>query len=84
MDTETGKFVTEESYKGKWCVLYFGFAHCPDICPSELRKLSGVLEDCKKAGIEEVEGLFVTVDPARDSVDNLIKYKEGERGTSAV
>jgi protein SCO1 len=75
VDTESGKFVTNEDYKGEVLLLYFGFAHCPDICPSELRKLSSVLEECKSSGISNIRGLFVTVDPARDSVDNLRKYK---------
>ena len=42
----------EEDYSG-YTILYFGFAHCPDICPSELRKLSKVLESLEKKGESE-------------------------------
>jgi len=74
ISTKTGDFVTEKSYTSP-TIIYFGFAHCPDICPSELRKLSKALAALSSKGIE-VKGLFVTVDGARDSVSNLEKYSK--------
>lgn len=41
---QNGKIVTEQNYKGKYSLMYFGFSHCPDICPIELDKIGEVME----------------------------------------
>lgn len=68
-----GKRVTSESLKGQWVLLYFGFTKCPDICPEELHKVSGVL-DRLDAQAQPIQPVFITIDPARDSGDRLKKY----------
>ena len=52
ISTKTGDFVTEKSYDVP-TILYFGFAHCPDICPSELRKLSKALDQVRALQCEK-------------------------------
>jgi protein SCO1/2 len=62
-----------EDFRGKAVVLFFGFTHCPDICPTTLADIAGSL---KKLGpdAERVQVLVVSVDPERDTQDALAKY----------
>lgn len=56
--------------RGKWMLLYFGFAKCPDICPAEMEKLAEVLETLKKYGKKigkDIIPIFATIDPERDT-----------------
>lgn len=63
---DTGKPVTGEDYRGKVVLLYFGYTHCPDVCPLTLAHLHAVLERVgPKADGARI--LFVSVDPARDT-----------------
>jgi protein SCO1/2 len=68
-----GKLVTAEDYRGKIVILYFGYTHCPDICPATLANLSNMLQ-LLKSGARDVRILFVTVDPNRDTADVLSSY----------
>lgn len=68
-----GRIRTLEDFKGKVVVLFFGFTHCPDICPttlSDLKKTMILLKD--KAS--DVQVIFITLDPARDTEDVLKKF----------
>ncbi len=68
-----GQTVTEADLKGKPFLVFFGFTHCPDICPTTLFEVSEILG---KLGPDagRVNALFVTVDPERDSQDKLKDY----------
>ena len=68
-----GKPHTLEGFRGKAVVLFFGFTHCPDICPTTLADVAGAM---KKLGAdaERVQVLFVTVDPERDTREVLAQY----------
>lgn len=56
---------TEADYRGKVVLVYFGFTFCPDICPSDLMSIAGALNVLGE-GADQVQGLFVTLDPERD------------------
>ncbi|KAM4614937.1 protein SCO2 homolog, mitochondrial [Polymixia lowei] len=70
-----GQRRTKRDFAGSWVLLYFGFTHCPDICPDELDKMSAVVAALDKdPGLPPVQPLFITVDPERDDVAALAKY----------
>lgn len=70
-----GQRRTKKDFLGGWVLLYFGFTHCPDICPDELDKLSAVVAALdQEASLPPVQPLFITVDPERDNVPALASY----------
>jgi len=70
-----GKIVHSDQLKGKWTLLYFGFTFCPDICPEELDKMAEALDICDTTdGMAEVQPVFVTIDPDRDTPEKLKSY----------
>jgi protein SCO1/2 len=82
-----GATVTAESYRGKVTLLYFGYTHCPDACPTTLANLASVLEKLGPRA-NDVRVLFVSVDPKRDTLPILKAYVntfapqiDGLRGT---
>ncbi len=68
--------VSEQNYRGRVVILYFGYTHCPDVCPATLANLSAVLEKLDTQAYD-VAVLFVTVDPDRDTQPVLAKYVHG-------
>lgn len=70
---DTGLTVTEADLLGKPHLIYFGFAYCPDICPTSLQKLGAAQTLLGDAG-DDVGYILVTVDPERDTVEKLAQY----------
>jgi protein SCO1/2 len=68
-----GKTVTDTDLKGKPFLVFFGFTHCPDICPTTLFEVSEILGKLGNDA-ERVNALFVTVDPERDTQGKLKDY----------
>ncbi len=68
-----GKTVTDQTYRGKWLFIYFGYTFCPDACPTALNNISVALE---KLGAEadKIQPLFITVDPKRDTPQVMGDY----------
>lgn len=76
LDQNKQPFVNQR-LKGKWTLVFFGFTHCPDICPTTLasfNELSGMLEEGKFA--DDTQFLLVSLDPARDTPEKLKTYVE--------
>jgi protein SCO1/2 len=64
------------SLQGKWSFLFFGFTHCPDVCPTTLAELARARDNIAKrtVGAENMQFVFVSVDPNRDSAGKLRQY----------
>lgn len=69
--TAAGKPVTAQDFRGKVVALYFGYTHCPDVCPATLANLADM---AAKVASPDVRLLFVTVDPDRDTDGVMTDY----------
>jgi len=76
LNDHTGKPVTLETYKGKVVVLFFGFTHCPDVCPTTMAEMSAVMKELGPDA-DKVQVLFATLDPERDTKELLSQYVPG-------
>lgn len=72
---ETGQAVTEASYRGRHMLIFFGFTYCPDVCPTELAKVAATL-DLLGEDAARIAPLFVSVDPERDTPEQLAQYTD--------
>ncbi len=68
-----GRSIKLSDFQGKVVLLNFGFTSCPDVCPTVLAKIRVLLETLGDQG-NDIQPLFVTIDPARDSIDKLSDY----------
>jgi len=72
VDTK-GAAVTEASLEGRYSLIFFGFTHCPDICPLTLQTVTRALE-IAGAAADNVQPVFITLDPARDTPETMASY----------
>ena len=70
---ESGAAFSLSQLRGQWVLLFFGYTHCPDVCPATLQTLKQVKGDLG-ADAERVRVVFISVDPARDDLDMLGQY----------
>ena len=71
-----GKEFLPNDFEGKWNVLFFGFTFCPDICPITMSMLSRIEKEIDSQELDKIRIFLVTVDPDRDSPDQLKVYLE--------
>lgn len=70
-----GTTVTDQTYRGKWLLVYFGYTFCPNTCPTTLLEIAAALE---KLGPDaaKVQPIFITIDPKRDTPGVLAQYTQ--------
>ncbi|WNJ90512.1 SCO family protein [Bosea sp. 685] len=73
LTTPDGKTLTDKELRGAPFLVFFGFTHCPDICPTKLFEISEMLRAAGPKG-EKLRALFISVDPARDTPETLKSY----------
>jgi protein SCO1/2 len=70
---QNGKAVTDKNLKGKPTLIFFGYTHCPDVCPTSLFEISEVLRAMGKDA-DKVNAVFISVDPERDTQAAMKEY----------
>ena len=75
--SHTGETVTSEQLKGQYAMIYFGFTHCPDICPVELQKMEQALSAYHSQHPRHpIQPVFISIDPQRDTPQRMAQYKQ--------
>jgi protein SCO1/2 len=72
---DTGKARTDAEFRGRFMLVYFGYTHCPDACPTALQDIADALAALGPAA-DQVVPIFITIDPERDTVQSLNGYAE--------
>ncbi|WP_072370730.1 SCO family protein [Hyphomicrobium sp. NDB2Meth4] len=70
---QAGKTVTDKDFRGRYMLVFFGYTHCPDICPAGLQLISAALDKIGSKA-DKVTPIFVSVDPQRDTPETLATY----------
>jgi len=71
---DSGKTVSDRDFRGKWMLVYFGYTHCPDVCPTVLTHMANALDELGPKTAADVAPLFITVDPDRDTPAVMHNY----------
>ena len=71
---QAGNQVTEEDFAGRFMLVYFGYTYCPDFCPMSLSTMVQALDLLEPEQAERVVPVLITVDPERDTVEQLAEY----------
>lgn len=70
-----GNTFTEKNLEGRYSLIFFGYTYCPDVCPTELQVMSAAIDQLGDTA-KDLQFLFVSVDPERDTSDILAQYVE--------
>lgn len=76
LTNQFGEAVSSKDFRGKYMLVYFGFTHCPGICPTDLAIMSEALQQLDEEELAMVEPVFITIDPERDTVEQMKGYAE--------
>jgi protein SCO1/2 len=74
-----GKPVTDRDFRGRYMLIFFGFTHCPDICPAELQVIAQALDQLGDKA-KTVVPVFITLDPERDTPEAMANYVKSVGG----
>ena len=69
-----GQPFTEQSFLGKWSIVFFGFTTCPDVCPTAMSNINQVVQKLDADLLKDTQVVMISVDPERDTIERLSKY----------
>ncbi|HEY9078760.1 SCO family protein [Magnetovibrio sp.] len=69
-----GKAVTDEDFRGKYMLVYFGYTFCPDVCPTSLSIVAEALDQLSPEELDKIVPIFISVDPDRDTPESLADF----------
>ncbi|AOE49001.1 SCO family protein [Kangiella sediminilitoris] len=72
--SHNGDTYTESDFLGQWSIVFFGFTTCPDICPTAMTNINGVMKNIDPEFKKDTQVVMMSVDPERDTLDKLAKY----------
>ncbi|AUB77777.1 MULTISPECIES: SCO family protein [Spiribacter] len=86
LTSETGETLTAADLRGAPTVVFFGFTHCPDVCPTAMARIAAATEAAGESLDGDLQVLFVSVDPGRDTPQRLADYTDffSDRVTGAT
>lgn len=74
LEDHRGELFNNERFQGVWSIVFFGFTHCPDICPTTLAILNDTYSKLKDSEKERLQVVMISLDPERDTVEKLAEY----------
>ena len=73
---QTGKTVTDADFRGRYMLIYFGYTHCPDACPTMLSDMASAIDQLPAKDRAKLVPIFITVDPERDIPATMGEYAQ--------
>ena len=71
---QDGETVTDADFRGRAMLIYFGYTYCPDVCPFSLQIMAAALDQLEPELRQQIQPILITVDPERDTVEQLAQY----------